>query len=106
MIQAESALGHHFFEVPIADRIAEIPTKAQDDDLVLKVSFLKVPAPSFSLVYPTEVHSSRLRQSRSDGFPREMLSVTSNSSPDPRPALPDFKGFDPRQIFPAGASRV
>jgi len=38
MIQAESPLGHHLFQVPIAERIAQIPTKAEDDDLVLKVS--------------------------------------------------------------------
>jgi hypothetical protein len=33
-----SPLGHHLFQVPIAERIAQIPTKAEDDDLVLKVS--------------------------------------------------------------------
>src|SRR6476661_7548356 len=38
MIQAMSPLGHHLFQVPTAERIAQIPTKAQDDDLVLKVS--------------------------------------------------------------------
>ena len=38
MIQAKSPLGRHLFQVPIAERIAQIPTKAQDDDLVLKVS--------------------------------------------------------------------
>ncbi len=38
MIQAESPLGHHLFQVTITERIAQIPTKAEDDDLVLKVS--------------------------------------------------------------------
>src|SRR5579862_1582429 len=38
MIQAESPLGHHLFQVPIAERISQIPTNAQHDDLVLKVS--------------------------------------------------------------------
>jgi len=38
MIQAESSLGHHLFQVPIAEGIAQIPAKAEDDDLVLKVS--------------------------------------------------------------------
>src|SRR5258707_3679905 len=41
MIQAESPLGHHLFQVPIAERIAQIRTKAEDDDLVLKVSSSK-----------------------------------------------------------------
>jgi len=38
MIQAKSPLGRHLFQVPIAERIAQIPTNAEDDDLVLKVS--------------------------------------------------------------------
>lgn len=38
VIQAESPLDYHLFQVPIAERIAQIPTKAEDDDLVLKVS--------------------------------------------------------------------
>jgi hypothetical protein len=41
MIQAESTLGHHLFRVPIAERIAQIPTKAEDDDLVLRMSTAK-----------------------------------------------------------------
>ena len=37
-MSTESPLGHHLFQVPIAERIAQIPTKAEDDNLVLKVS--------------------------------------------------------------------
>jgi hypothetical protein len=63
MIQAESPLGHHLFKVPIAERIAQIPTKAHDDDLVLKVSPAKQCRPACSsLVYPTRPYSTRLRQ--------------------------------------------
>ena len=51
MIQAESPLGHHLFQVPIAELIAQLPMKAKDDDLVLKVSSAK--------------HCGRLRFTRS-----------------------------------------
>jgi hypothetical protein len=65
MIQAES-LGHHLFQVPIAERIAQIPTKAQDDDLVLKVSPAKRCRPLFFTRPPYQtVYSTRLRQIRS-----------------------------------------
>jgi hypothetical protein len=34
VIQTQSSLGHHLFQVPIAERIAQIPTKAEVDPIV------------------------------------------------------------------------
>jgi len=39
-------------EAPAAERITQIPTKAQHDDLVLKVSPATVPTACSSLAYP------------------------------------------------------
>src|SRR5271169_2521221 len=68
MIQAEFPLGHHLFQVPVAERIAQIPTKAENDNLILKVSPETVPAACSSLVHPTRLYSTRLRQIRRKCF--------------------------------------
>src|SRR5581483_5661176 len=38
MIDLQPTLPHHFFEVPIAERIAQIPSDAQEDDVGLKMT--------------------------------------------------------------------
>lgn len=65
MIQAESPPGHHLFQVPIAEGIAQIPTKAQDNDLVLKVSPAKQGRPL--VLHSFTLSETRLRQIRLGG---------------------------------------
>jgi hypothetical protein len=38
MIDRESALDHHLFQVTVAERIPEVPTDAQENDLGFKVT--------------------------------------------------------------------
>jgi hypothetical protein len=81
MIQAKSPLGHHLFQVPVAERIAQIPTKAQDDDLVLKVSPAKQ-------CQPLVLHSFTIpdrTQSVCDRSPRSIIY-------SPEPELGTFFG--------------
>ena len=38
MIDAQTALGHHFFEIAIAERITKIPANTQENDISLEVT--------------------------------------------------------------------
>jgi hypothetical protein len=38
VIDVQSSLGHHLFEIPIAERIAQVPTHAQKNDVGLEVT--------------------------------------------------------------------
>jgi hypothetical protein len=38
MIHGQPTLQHHFFEIPITERIAQIPPDAQENDIGLKVT--------------------------------------------------------------------
>jgi hypothetical protein len=37
MVQLQSALGHHFFQVAIAERVAKVPAEAEHNDLVAEL---------------------------------------------------------------------
>ena len=98
MIQAESSLGHHLFQVPIAERIAQIPAKAQDNDLVLKVSPAKQCRPlvlhSFTL---PECAQRGLRQilDKSQAYVRGPFNIAllrHRSSAMPTPRSPKHEG--------------
>jgi hypothetical protein len=38
MIHAQIPLGHEFFQIPIAERVPQIPTDTDNDDFRFKVS--------------------------------------------------------------------
>jgi hypothetical protein len=38
MIHRNSALGHHLFQIPVAQRIPQVPPHAQNDNDIVKVS--------------------------------------------------------------------
>jgi hypothetical protein len=37
MVQLQSALGHHFFQVAIAERVAKVPAEAEHNDLAAEM---------------------------------------------------------------------
>src|SRR5579862_6357086 len=101
MIQAESPLGHHLFQVPIAERISQIPTNAQHDDLVLKVSPPKQ-------CWPLVLHSLTLPECIQPICDRTLSFGSANSSRTHRPvnmifrahaACPDDPGWPRRFVL-------
>jgi hypothetical protein len=57
MVNLDAALFHHFFELPIADRIRQIPTDAPQDHVTFKMAALEfnhriVPLEPFSAIIP------------------------------------------------------
>jgi hypothetical protein len=38
MIQSQSTLGHHLFQIAIAERITQVPAQIENDDFVPKMS--------------------------------------------------------------------
>ena len=63
MVHGQAALGQHLFKIPVAQRVSQIPSHTQQDDLVFEVSPTE-PADSFALVSPYQNRSRRLQQIR------------------------------------------
>jgi hypothetical protein len=41
VVDADATLGRYFFQIPVAERVSEIPTDAQDNNFVPEVSSTK-----------------------------------------------------------------
>ena len=73
MVNFDAALFHHFFELPIADRIRHIPTDAPQDHVTFKMAALEldhlaVPLESFPAIIPQPTAKQGLRQNPARSF--------------------------------------
>jgi len=63
VVHGQAALGHHFFKITVAQRVSQIPSHAQQDDLVFEVSPTEQSRPILShSSHPIRTASRRLQQ--------------------------------------------
>jgi predicted DNA-binding protein (UPF0251 family) len=72
----EATLRHEFLQIPVAQRIAQVPPNAQDDDLILEMAPSEQRWPRFAhLQTAYQTASECLQQNRGDFVPQEKVSM-------------------------------